>query len=261
MATIDEILSDGERGDTQPRDERGRFSPTAPPAEPDVQATPETASPELVAPAAPPEPAPSAQPTPPPARTPEEPRDVVAFKAAAIEERRKRQELERRLAEMEKRQAAPVLPDDPYAAEIEQKYLAPRMQELEQRMLDRMYNAIEASARVRYPDYDEVRAQFLELCEQDPSAAAGLRDAPDPAEYAYKTAKKYALMREIGDDPVAYRARVEAEIRKDLEAKLGQPRAMSSPTPPSSLNGEKSPAATAQVWSGPTPISSLFNPR
>jgi hypothetical protein len=256
---MNEILSNDEKGDT-PRDERGRFTSAEPPSEPTPEATPaEPVEPVAEAPK-PAEPVKAAEPTPAPVT--QEPKEVSAFKQAAIEERRKRQALEAEIARL-REQAQPQTPPRDFFENPDEAFeqrLTPKLREMEQRMLDRVYNAMEAAARARYQDYDEKREMFLQLAQEDPTIVAGLQTAPDPAEYAYTTAKRLSVLREIGDDPDAYRKRVEAEIRERVMAEMAQQKPKTAIVPPSSLNAEKSPV-NSQNWGGPTPITSLFGRR
>lgn len=259
MASMNEILSNDEKGD-RPRDEHGRFMSTETPSEPQPEATTEVTEPVAAEPA-PAEPVKAPEPA--PVATPQEPKEVAAFKQAAIEERRKRQALEAEIARLREAQAAPQEPPRDFFENPDEAFeqrLTPKLKEMEQRMLDRVYNAMEAAARARYQDYDEKREIFLQLAQEDPSIVAGLQTAPDPAEYAYTTAKRLSVLREIGDDPDAYRKKVEAEIRERVMAEMAQRKPVPAVVPPSSLNAEKSPVSS-QNWGGPTPITSIFSRR
>lgn len=258
MASMNEILSNDEKGD-RPRDEHGRFVSSEPPSEPQPEATPEVPEPVAVAPETV-EPPKAPDPV---SAAPQEPKEVAAFKQAAIEERRKRQALEAEIARLREAQAAPQAPPRDFFENPDEAFeqrLTPKLREMEQRMLDRVYNAMEAAARARYQDYDEKREIFLQLAQEDPTIVAGLQTAPDPAEYAYATAKRLSVLREIGDDPDAYRKRVEAEVRERLTAEMAQRRPTPAAVPPASLNAEKSPVSS-QNWGGPTPITSIFSRR
>lgn len=259
MPSMNEILSNDEKGDT-PRDERGRFTSSEPPSEPQPEATPTEPVEAVAETPKPVEPVKAAEPASvPPAQ---EPKEVAAFKQAALEERRKRQALEAEIARL-REQAQPQTPPRDFFENPDEAFeqrLTPKLREMEQRMLDRVYNAMEAAARARYQDYDEKRELFLQLAQEDPTIVAGLQTAPDPAEYAYTTAKRLSVLREIGDDPDAYRKRVEAEIRERVMAEMSQQKPRPVAVPPSSLNAEKSPV-NSQNWGGPTPITSLFGRR
>ncbi|MNY73265.1 hypothetical protein D3C86_2120160 [compost metagenome] len=76
----------------------------------------------------------------------------------------------------------------------------------------------------------------------------------NPYEFAYREGKRIQLLKEVGDDPAAYRARIEAEVREQLQK--ANPAALNLPA---SLAGARSSATrTAPAFTGPSPLDSLF---
>ena len=147
------------------------------------------------------------------------PKEKAAF-AAAADERRKRQDLERRLAEMQARPVAqtPTEPpktfwDDPEAA----------MKQLEQRTQATItagrVQMAEMAARGRYKDYDEKVEIFKGLSMQNPALFQQAIASPDPAEFAYRVAKNHHELVEAGSID-AVRAQVEKETRLKVEAEM-----------------------------------------
>lgn len=130
--------------------------------------------------------------------------------AAVIAERKKRQELERRLAEYERNQQQ-TQPQSFYEAPDE------FVSQVEQRATQRLHAALEAQAREVYPDYDEVFSELTTYAEENPACVPQIMGSPNPALAAYKFGKQ---LRELKDmqDPAAYRQKVEAEVRAKLEA-------------------------------------------
>lgn len=247
MATMDEILDDV--NSSVPRDDKGRFTRSEPPSE-----TPAPVAESQAAPTPPAEPV-----AVPPAM--ERQPDLVPS-AALLDERRKRQQYEAKVREYEAMEAQrqqealrkPVTDEDFYSSPTEfvrQQTEATR-QALEREFTDRWFNAMESIARSRHPDYDQMREYFIERAQTDPAIAAGIRNAADPADYAYQTAKKLKALEEVGDLDT-YRSRIEKEIRAQVEAELRKP-----PAPPQSLNAEASPATSGNEWAGPTPIGQIL---
>ena len=90
----------------------------------------------------------------------------------------------------------------------------------------------------------------------NPALAMALQQHANPYEFAYPEATRVQMLKEVGDDPVAYRAKVEAEVRASLQ----QPATTAPLNLPASLAGARSSAPrTAPAFTGPAPIGSLFN--
>lgn len=72
--------------------------------------------------------------------------------------------------------------------------------------------------------------------------------------------KQQQVLQEIGDDPEAYRQKIEAEIRQKIDAELAakQAKAMAEAAPPSMARVNGAGGATQPAWSGPTPIGDIL---
>lgn len=185
-----------------------------------------------------------------------------AFLRAAEEERRKRQELERRLAELEKPKQEgekKTFWDDP------EGFLRAHDQQIEQKLTQREMNAklatAEAIARVKYKDFDDNIQEFAQALQATP----GLRDswlaAPDPAEFAYRFGERTKMIREAGSLD-SLREKIEKETRAKLEAEykakqkeLDAQREALTP----SLSDVRGAAKREQpVYTGPTPLDDIL---
>lgn len=236
----------------------------------------------------------------PPASTEQEPSDVAGLKNALQAERRKRQESQKQLTEREQKlkdyealiagtvsrinpqsqqetkpqdKAAPQIPDpwtDPegafrYQQEQVQKALFKDRTEISQELM-----------RTKHSDYDDVEKVFIEECKADPQLAQKLRTSSFPARFAYEQGKRIMALREIGPDPTAYKAKLEAEFRAKLaeEAAKTEPAPVASPAPakqpasvaqppapPPSLAGVTSagPRKVTQKFEGPTPLDRILS--
>lgn len=149
--------------------------------------------------------------------------------AAMKAEREKRQERERELQERDRRiaeyerqlqelrnpaqsqqQPKPIeIWEDPDA------YINQRLSAVEQQQNARLYAALEAQAREAYPDYDEVFAVVQEHAKTNPGIGPQVLGAPNPAMAAYKLGKQLREAKQM-EDPAAYRAKLEAEIRAQI---------------------------------------------
>lgn len=152
---------------------------------------------------------------PPVASTDPQPEPDFVPRKAIIDERRKRQELERKLAELEaervqaKPHEAPAETD--WYANPEQAAAQMRFEMANQVYQTKVYQS-ERVMKAEHQDYDEVSAIFAEVAKADPNLARQVFEHPFPAEFAYQTGKRIQLLNDIGNDPNAYRAKLEAEI-------------------------------------------------
>jgi hypothetical protein len=194
-ATPAEVAEPEAKAEGPARDEKGRFAPKGE-KEPDVSPTSE--EPKL-------------------------------DHAALIGERRRRQEAEDRLREYEARLAQlqqpqfqpqqQGIPDRWEDPEGYDRYLIAQASALaEERAMhavqtQRIYSSAVA-ARAKYADYGDAHAVFGEMVQQNPMLFQQMVTAPDPAEFAYQTAKTEMEIRQYGGIDKLVQARVQAELAK-----------------------------------------------
>ena len=175
---------------------------------------------------------------------------------AALEaERRGRQDwkekasrLEGELTELRRQAAERQQPQD-------QRQIDP-IQRVEQLVLNERFNNSEMYARQKYADLDDVLKEFGDAAKANPALSAAMMQQANPYEYAYREGKRIQMLKEVGDDPAAYRAKIEAQVR----AEIGQPAAPAQPNLPASLAGARSAAPrSAPAFTGPTPLAALFD--
>ncbi len=136
--------------------------------------------------------------------------------AALKAEREKRQAYEKRIAELEAAHRAPPEPP-PNFYEAPEQYVQQVVQSERQQMAQVLYSALEADARDAHADYDEVLAEVTEAARDNPAIRQQVFAAPNPAKAAYKLGKQLREMKAM-QDPGAYRAQIEAEIRASIKA-------------------------------------------
>lgn len=132
--------------------------------------------------------------------------------AAMKAEREKRQRLERELEELRNQQPQQPVPtyyEDPEGY----------VQRIQNESTQRLYAALEASAREQYPDYDEAFGVVMQHAQGNPALVQEVMSSPNPAVAAYKMGKKLAEFEKM-KDPDAYRAQIEAEVRAKVEAEV-----------------------------------------
>jgi len=182
-----------------------------------------------------------------------------AFLAAAQEERRKRQDLERRLAEIEKakpKEDAKTFWDDP------EGHLKSFEQKLEQERIQTKLHTAEAIARSKYQDFDEKVGVFAEILQSTPGLHAQWLQSPDPAEFAYRLGKHTKELRDVGSID-NLRSKIEKETRLKLEAeykKKQEDQEKQRQDLTSSLSDVRGAARrTEPVYSGPTPLDAILS--
>lgn len=185
-----------------------------------------------------------------PGPSPEEPQhaelaDQPTVPRRALEdERRKRQEYERRIAELEARikpQAEPQPPphifDDPDAWQHN------LMQQQQRALFETRAELTREVAMAKHEDYEEAEAVFAEAAKAYPQLAHEMVQSPNPARYVYEMGKRIKLQTEIGNDPVAYERKLREKWEAELAAQSDQ--AVSQPT-------VKAPKSLASVPSAPS---------
>ena len=235
----------------------GEAPPTPEPAPaPAPEPAPEPApAPEPVAAA--PEPVPD-PPAPEPAAAPQQQMTdkEKAFYTAMAEERRKRQEIERKFNELQqtKQEEPKAFWDDPEAA------LQSFKSEVAKVVTTTRMDTAEQIARSKYNDFDDKINVFAEVLQNTPGLREHWMQAPDPAEFAYRTGKNYMELQQAGNID-ALRAKIESEVRVKLEAELKAKdearKAEIAAIPPSLSNAQGAPANKV-VWDGPPSLDNIL---
>ncbi len=231
--------------DGRPRDDAGRFAPKA--GEPDPKpAVPPTAKPD-------------------PAHVPV---------AALQEERRRRQELERQLAEAT-RQPPPKPVDPPKRPELFEDpdaYRADLERTFDDRLANERLNWSELQARQVHGTevVDKAFQAFGEIVQKNPALYQQVMGSQHPWDAVVQVVRKIEALNEIGD-PMTFAQRKEAELRQRLRAEWDAEQASKAPPPPAAaplalptaLGSVPSvaPRSSAPAWNGPTSLANVFQPR
>lgn len=244
----------------------GKFLPkTEPePAKPEAAAAPK----EPEKPAAEPEKTAAPAKAEPPKQEDMTPRERAAF-AKAADETRKRQALEAEIARL--RGAQPQQPaqapkpfwDDPEGA------LKSHQEQINNVAIRTRLDTAEMIARSKYTDFEEKVGKFSELVQQTPGLAERWLSSPDPAEFAYKTAKNHMDLEQYGsldkmraDIEAKARAEERAKVEAEFKAKQEELDRKRSELPPSlsDARGAARPPA-GPVFNGPTPLGDILQRR
>lgn len=175
-----------------------------------------------------------------------EPRQTTAADVPAIiEERRKRQELQKQLDALRAQSPEKV----PSVLDDEEAAFNARNSQLDSQWRDRFYRQSVKIARLTHnSDYSEAETAFMDAAERDPRLYDGLRNAEDPGEYIYSIGLQIKELADVGGDFGQYRAKLTAGhaaalAEKDariqaLEAQLADANKTKLETLPTSLNGK-----------------------
>lgn len=190
-------------------------------------------------------------------------REKAAF-AKAADETRKRQALERQLAQIAEKMKQPEKPfyDDPDGALARQK--AELEGKLSYGMLATKVHTSESIARSRYKDYDEKFSVFNELVQRSPYLAEQAFQSEDPAEFAYQTAFTEMNLRAAGgvaNMRQKMEEEIRAKVRSELEAELKRKQESlekDRAALPGSLTDVQSKGTNRPVWGGPPTLDEIL---
>jgi len=171
-------------------------------------------------------------------------------------------------AQKPKQEAAPA-PDffeDPAAATLHQvqQFATPQFEQINQQLLAIARD--NAETRFTPETVNEAEQAFISAMQSqklDPADYQKVVTSPNRYAAAVQWHKRQLAQAEIGDDPAAFRAKVEAEILAKHGITPGEtPAAPAARTPamPSNLAGARNVGArSGPAWSGPSSIDDIFS--
>lgn len=178
--------------------------------------------------------------------TPETPsgEDQSVPRQALLDERRKRQEAEERLKQLEPDEEAPDPTDDPegYEKHLRAKWERERWQQVANQSRERMLE--------KQSDYEEKEKHFLYLASQDPELVKQMNEEPDPAAFAYNKAKESLEAQEKAvEERVVERLKKEGKLKEET-----------ADTEAASRVSELTSATGAGKNTGAEPVKESVNP-
>ena len=142
---------------------------------------------------------------------------------AYLDEKRKRQELEKQLEEKSKPKAEEVnlfVDPDGFKKSIKDG--------IRQENFKTKVNLSREFMLEAKPDYEEKEAKFFEMAQTDSALVTKMQNHSNPARFAYETASKQQALDEIGD-PAAYKERLKKEILEELKGSQDKPEETEKP--------------------------------
>lgn len=158
--------------------------------------------------------------------------DDVRFRAMIAksqDEVSKRQAMESELAQMKQQldqatrqpepQIDPLDNPDGYRQQLETVLRQQQHQHESNRTQDRIaMSEMVVKMNVGAEKYDEATKVFSDAARLNPALIQAMNQSEVPAKFAYDEGQRILFMKKIGDDPDAYEANIEAQVRKKIEA-------------------------------------------
>lgn len=177
--------------------------------------------------------------------------------AALKDERSKRQDLERQLADATGKKDAPKRPDALEDPEGSAKFMEGEVDKKVQNIkVDMSYQM----ASQFHDDFDQVMEAWPGLAEQSPGIYEQALNDAMPGEFAYQACKRHLMLKDIGD-PAEYEQRIRADERAkvEAEAKAAGKAKKTVPNLPESLASEPGGSRGGPGWVGPRSIEDVIN--
>ena len=192
------------------------------------------------------------------------------WKARAVEAETKHKELQRQFEDAQRRatapppqqQAPPQPPPDP--ASDPRGFAQHLVQQQQAALLNERLNNSEMmlSDKIGAEKLNEYVQEFRNLANADPTLFGKLYSQPHPYAWLTREVDRLRLVRDVGDDPAAFRAKIEAEARAkwEQEAKAAPPAPSPAAGMQPSLGTARSVAGrTAGAWSGEPSLEDVLS--
>ncbi len=184
-------------------------------------------------------------------------KQVEAFKRKAIDATKRAQAAEQAL------QAAQPQPKAVDVFEDQQGYTNQILGSVNQAVLNERINGSEYRATKKYPDLSDKVDKFIELKTANPALQQELLAHQDPYEFIVETVKNAEDFEQMKDAD-GYKARITAEIEKDLKAKhyaeFQAGKTLEESIPPSMASQNSKGSLSGAEYSGPTPLDNIVGP-
>ncbi len=183
--------------------------------------------------------------------------------AALKDERRKRQELERKLADLEgqvKAYSQTVRPSEPTPRpNPEDLFYKDPVGFVNQRVAQERLAISEELVRSQHDDYDDVIQAFVEASRSAPHLVAQMQGNQNPARFAYQAGKAYLQARKCGSID-EMRTKIRAELKAEVleEVKRESAKHAAEAVQPSLANARGVGTSPKPQWQGPTPMKQLL---
>jgi len=140
-----------------------------------------------------------------------------------------------------------------------------QQQQYQAQLLNERLNTSEMMLRDKIGDekLNEYVGEFREMANADPTLFGKLYSQPHPYAWLTREVDRLRLVRDVGDDPAAFRAKIEAEARAKWEAEAKAAPAPVSPAAglqPSLATARSVAGRTANAWTGEPSLEDVLSP-
>jgi len=192
------------------------------------------------------------------------------WKARAVEAETKHKELQRQFEDAQRRatapppqpQAPPQPPPDP--ATNPQGWAQHVVQQQQAALLNERLNNSEMmlADKIGAEKLNEYVQEFRSLANADPTLFGKLYSQSHPYAWLTREVDRLRLVRDVGDDPAAFRAKIEAEARArwEQEAKQAPAPSPAAGMQPSLGTARSVAGRTAGAWSGEPTLEDVLAP-
>ena len=188
------------------------------------------------------------------------------LEAAAAAERRKRQEAEAQIEALRReieQARAPKEPAPPPPSIWEDEHGAFQhfggqvvSQAVQQATFNAKLDMSEMMARQANPDFDEMKAEFVRMMQENPVLQQQALSDPHPWQKAYQIAKNARAMQELGATDIQT---LEAKLREQIMAEMQATPPVEAPRIPPSLSTTRSVSSrNGPAWSGPPALGDIL---
>lgn len=132
-------------------------------------------------------------------------KEEVWTKKAVLDERKKRQALESEISELKK-------------AKPNNESQEPAQISIEDRLWQERAILTREAALDKYEDYEEMETLFTDMAKENPALSTELRNASNPAKFAYTQAKNHNEAKKLSDPD--YIQKMKDNIRKEVLAEI-----------------------------------------
>ena len=178
-------------------------------------------------------------------------KDQLVPLSAMLDERRKRQEAEDKLAKFEEEQPNEQIPDPVEDPEGYKTFMSDKQAQESLKTKINLSRSILMSMEGYKDDYQDKENHFIEMCKTNPTLAAQMNASDNPAKFAYDSATEDLEVQKLRDP--SYRETLKEELRKEILAENGH-NSEDKPAKPSKEETPKPAKPTA------TNLPNLTNP-
>lgn len=141
-------------------------------------------------------------------------------KAAVLSERKKRQALEEEVATLKGGKEPPKPVARPSVTEDEEGAFNHVKSEVSQALLNERISLSREFMMDKHEDYELMESEFADMCKENPALATQMVKSPNPAKFAYQTAKNTLEAKKFSDPKSLeeIKARMKQEILDELKA-------------------------------------------